>query len=260
MVIFFPGEIMHEMIYCSVEIVTHKKIPHWCYKERRKMIMKNKIVMAFCLGFTIYLIGCGAKTTGNGSSVAGGTVSDMPVNSSTTDVGKTEQATYEDTDEIITYNGKEYHKSELCDATLRWLELSENEQLLSSYMPPEFIEFEENWGITLTLDNVTPSGGIIKCTQSGGKATGKLQTGSSYIIEKWTQENGWQECDYYAEVEWTEEAWIIAKDTVSEWEVDWEWIYGKLPKGKYRIGKEIMDFRETGDYDTVMYFAEFYIE
>ena len=173
---------------------------------------------------------------------------------------KTEQATYEGTDEIIIYNGKEYHKSELCDATLRWLELSENEQLLSSYMPPEFIEFEENWGITLTLDNVTPSGGIIKCTQSGGKATGKLQTGSSYIIEKWTQENGWQECDYYAEVEWTEEAWIIAKDTVSEWEVDWEWIYGKLPKGKYRIGKEIMDFRETGDYDTVMYFAEFYIE
>ena len=190
----------------------------------------------------------------------GGTVSDLPVNSSTTDVEKTEQATYEGTDEIIIYNGKEYHKSELCDATLRWLELSENEQLLSSYMPPEFIEFEENWGITLTLDNVTPSGGIIKCTQSGGKATGKLQTGSSYIIEKWTQENGWQECDYYAEVEWTEEAWIIAKDTVSEWEVDWEWIYGKLPKGKYRIGKEIMDFRETGDYDTVMYFAEFYIE
>ena len=190
----------------------------------------------------------------------GGTVSDLPVNSSTTDVEKTEQATYEGTDEIIIYTGKEYHKSELCDATLRWLELSENEQLLSSYMPPEFIEFEENWGITLTLDNVTPSGGIIKCTQSGGKATGKLQTGSSYIIEKWTQENGWQECDYYAEVEWTEEAWIIAKDTVSEWEVDWEWIYGKLPKGKYRIGKEIMDFRETGDYDTVMYFAEFYIE
>ena len=107
----------------------------------------------------------------------GGTVSDLPVNSSTTDVEKTEQATYEGTDEIIIYNGKEYHKSELCDATLRWLELSENEQLLSSYMPPEFIEFEENWGITLTLDNVTPSGGIIKCTQSGGKATGKLQTG-----------------------------------------------------------------------------------
>ena len=79
-------------------------------------------------------------------------------------------------EEIITYNGKEYKKSELCSATLHWLELSEQERLYSSYMPPEFMELEENWGITLSLENVTPTGATITCTQTGGEATGEYDT------------------------------------------------------------------------------------
>ena len=162
-------------------------------------------------------------------------------------------------EETISYNGKEYLKSELCDATLHWLELTEQERMLSSYMPPEFMIFEENWGITLTAENVIPTSATIKCTQSGGEPTGELQTGSWYILETWTQENGWHEAPCYAEVCWTEEAWLIPKDSVTEWEVNWEWLYGTLPEGKYRIGKEITDFRGTGDYDEAIYFAEFEI-
>lgn len=162
-------------------------------------------------------------------------------------------------EETISYNGKEYLKSELCDATLHWLELTEQERMLSSYMPPEFMIFEENWGITLTAENVIPTSAKIKCTQSGGEPTGELQTGSWYILETWTQENGWHEAPCYAEVCWTEEAWLIPKDSVTEWEVNWEWLYGTLPEGKYRIGKEITDFRGTGDYDEAIYFAEFEI-
>ena len=39
----------------------------------------------------------------------------------------------EASDEIIIHNGKEYKKSELCRATLHWLDLSEEERMLSSY-------------------------------------------------------------------------------------------------------------------------------
>ena len=169
------------------------------------------------------------------------------------------QIQFPTSEETIIYNGKEYNKSELCDATLHWLELSEQERMLSSYMPPEFIIFEETWGITLTAENITPTGATIKCSQSGGEPTGELQTGSWYILETWTQEEGWQEAPYFAEVAWTEEAWIISKDSVTEWKVNWEHLYGELPEGKYRIGKEIMDFRNTGDYDEAIYFAEFKI-
>ena len=45
--------------------------------------------------------------------------------------------------ETIMYNGKEYSKSELCNDTLKWLELSEQDRMLSSYSPPELIVFEE---------------------------------------------------------------------------------------------------------------------
>ena len=115
------------------------------------------------------------------------------------------------------------------------------------------------WGITLTAENVTPTSATIKCTQAGGQPTGELQTGSRYILETWTQEVGWQEVPCYAEVYWTAEAWLIPKDRVTEWEVKWERLYGQLSEGKYRIGKEITDFRDTGDYDTAIYYAEFAI-
>ena len=168
----------------------------------------------------------------------------------------------ETTDEIITYNGKEYKKSELCNATLKWLELSKEEKMLSSYFPPEFVIIDENWGITLTAENITPTGATIKCTQSSGKPTGELQTGSGYIVENWTQENGWKEMPYVidGEIGWTAEAWIIPKEDTVEWEVNWEWLYGELPTGKYRIGKEIMDFRASGNYDKAVYFAQFNIQ
>jgi len=46
----------------------------------------------------------------------------------------------------------------------------------------------------------------------------------------------------------------------SEWEVDWEWLYGPLDSGEYRIMKEISDFREPGDYDEHYFAAPFTID
>lgn len=164
-------------------------------------------------------------------------------------------------EETITYNGKEYLKSELCNATLKWLELSVEARMLSSYFPPEFMIFEDTWGITLTAENITSTSVTIKCTQTAGNPTGELQTGSWYILEQWTQESGWKEMPYIidGELGWTAEAWMIPMNDTCEWEVEWEWLYGTLPDGKYRIGKSIMDFRDSGDFDTATYYAEFNI-
>lgn len=51
----------------------------------------------------------------------------------------------------------------------------------------------------------------------------------------------------------------LSSGSESEWTVDWEWLYGKLKAGEYRIVKSIMDFRGTGDYDTYISAAEFSI-
>ncbi len=45
----------------------------------------------------------------------------------------------------------------------------------------------------------------------------------------------------------------------SAWIVDWEWLYGSLDAGEYRIVKEILDFRDTGDFDKYYLASEFTI-
>ncbi|MDD4402930.1 MAG: DUF4825 domain-containing protein, partial [Desulfitobacteriaceae bacterium] len=51
----------------------------------------------------------------------------------------------------------------------------------------------------------------------------------------------------------------LASGDDSEWAVDWNWLYGSLDTGEYRIVKNIADFRGTGDYDTYYLAAEFTI-
>lgn len=52
----------------------------------------------------------------------------------------------------------------------------------------------------------------------------------------------------------------LLPDTSEEWSVNWEWLYGSLDEGDYRIVKNILDFRETGDYDEYYLSAEFTIK
>ena len=117
-----------------------------------------------------------------------------------------------------------------------------------------------DWGITLTAKEVSAKGLTLICTQSGGEAQGELQTGSWYVVQR--KENGiWKKAEYTEideeQVGWTGEAWCIPKESTVEWEVDWSWLYDELPAGEYRIGKEIVDFMETGKYDETVIYAEF---
>lgn len=116
-----------------------------------------------------------------------------------------------------------------------------------------------DYGVAFMIEDITPTGGNIVIIQKDGNFVGELSTGSWYILETWTQEKGWQEAPYFAEVAWTEEAWTIANNEISEWPVDWTRLYGELPPGKYRISKEILNVREPGDYDKVIVTDEFEI-
>lgn len=117
---------------------------------------------------------------------------------------------------------------------------------------------EVDWGVTLSTQDETSTGVTILCTRTGGNPTGALQTESYYVLE--TLKDGvWTALDYYAEVAWTSEAWEILPDNTVCWNVEWEWLYGELKPGMYRIGKRVLDFRNTGNYDSKMFYAEFAI-
>lgn len=120
----------------------------------------------------------------------------------------------------------------------------------------------DNWGIELNANDITPTGMTLECKQLAGETTGELQTGSYYFLEE-EIDGEWVEVEMLPsehEIGWNDMAFIITmKDTVV-WNIDWKWLYGKLQDGNYRIGKEITDFRDTGDYDTKIYYANFEIE
>ena len=118
------------------------------------------------------------------------------------------------------------------------------------------------WGVSLKTKNVTSKGLTIVCRQSGGENVAELTTGMDYIVQE-KLDSTWKEVDYVIEgpgPDWPLTGLIISKNDTTTWEIDWETIYGELPVGEYRIGKEIMNFRGAGDYDLEMVYAEFIIE
>ncbi len=128
-------------------------------------------------------------------------------------------------------------------------------------LPSEWVRYDKRdyWGLELTATNVSSAGLTLLFNQSGGDYTGDLQTGSFYWLEV-LMDDQWIPVDMLPsahDVGWTSEAYIIHKNDLTKWEVNWEWLYGKLPIGNYRIGKEVMDFRATGIYATLNYYAGF---
>ena len=116
------------------------------------------------------------------------------------------------------------------------------------------VDSPDDWGLTLSVSNVTATGLTVIFTQSGGNPTGELMTGSYYRLES---ADG--ELAYIVEgdVAWTSEAYMIPKDGSVSMSVNWEWLYGALEPGTYKIFKGVSDFRGPGDYDDREYSAEF---
>lgn len=118
----------------------------------------------------------------------------------------------------------------------------------------------DKWGLSLYADNVTKTGMTIRFEQFGGNPTGELQTGAWYKLET-TVNNEWHEVKTKVyNTAWTAVAYGINKNDITEFEMNWEFLYGELPPGYYRLSKEVMDFREAGDYDEEIYQVYFSIE
>lgn len=117
-----------------------------------------------------------------------------------------------------------------------------------------------DWGLTLSAKDVTPSGLTLVCTQSGGEPSGELMTGEDYYLIVWRAEHWRMVVPVIENYAWNSLAHFVSIDSDTEFEIDWEWLYGELEPGTYRIVKEFMDFRKTADYDEAIYWAEFVIE
>jgi len=100
-------------------------------------------------------------------------------------------------------------------------------------------QIDPKWGIVQSVENVTSTGLTIVWNRDNAKNTVDLVTGEGYNLEKKTP-FGWRTVPTIIE-EYGVNAmgYLITVYRDGRQEVDWEWLYGELPKGTYRIWKTI---------------------
>lgn len=116
---------------------------------------------------------------------------------------------------------------------------------------------EIDWGLSLSVENLTPRGMTLVFTQSGAEHVEELQEGTDfYLCVK--KDGTWIPVEYKMIPAYTSIGYSISKEGTSRSEVNWELFYGELPAGTYRIGKEIGAKIEY-KYEDAYFFADFEI-
>ncbi len=112
-------------------------------------------------------------------------------------------------------------------------------------------------GVTMWMEKYTSTGGDVEIRNETDK---EITFGEWYVIQG--EVNGkWETLPYIIKkVAFNEPAYNAPKDETVIHEVKWDWLYGELPKGKYRMIKDMLDFRGTGDYTKYYLAAEFEIK
>lgn len=155
----------------------------------------------------------------------------------------------------LTYYGYLYAGEE---ATIRDLAYVEDDMIFSLFesLGDESI-VPEGISMSVQMDSVTKKGAAITLLNKSDK---DYQYGDQYYLQK-HEDGRWYDVPYVIEdFGFNDIAYGLEKNNKSEFKVDWNWLYGELEPGEYRIVKDIMDFRDTGDYDVYTLTAEFIIE
>ncbi len=117
----------------------------------------------------------------------------------------------------------------------------------------------ESIGLHLSLEGISSTGATLCYNQYDKNApTGQLQDGDDFAIQV-KKDGKWQEVPIVVEGDYgfNAIAYTIPAGDTTRRELSWEWLYGELAPGEYRIRKSVMDFRGTGGYDTYELYAQF---
>ena len=114
-------------------------------------------------------------------------------------------------------------------------------------------------GVTMTVKetSVSPIGLTVVIENNSDS---QCIFGEYFVLEK-KIDDGWYQVPVEIEGNYGFEdiGYELNSGDKREWETDWEWLYGSLDAGQYRIVKDILDFRDTGDFDKYFLAAEFRI-
>ena len=113
--------------------------------------------------------------------------------------------------------------------------------------------------LSFSLKKISPTGATLVFDQyDADSPKGELMFGERFVIE--VLKNGeWEDAPITVDGNYGffDIAYPLPCEEITEREIVWEWLYGKLEPGEYRIGKGVNDFIESGNYDSYMLYAHF---
>ncbi|WP_069999945.1 immunoglobulin-like domain-containing protein [Cellulosilyticum sp. I15G10I2] len=114
--------------------------------------------------------------------------------------------------------------------------------------------------VTMTVkEEMASSTGLIVVFEN--KSDNQCIYGEHFLLEKKINER-WYQVPVVIDGNYgfNDIGYDLASGDTREWTVDWNWLYGSLNTGEYRIVKDILNFRDTGDYDMYYLAAAFIID
>lgn len=120
----------------------------------------------------------------------------------------------------------------------------------------------DKWGITLSIDDVSATGCTAVFSRKGGSCKDYLNAAGHALLERFENEE-WTAVKTLSmehSVVWDVETKFITEEEPACFSHDWQWLYGELSPGKYRIAMDVTDNSSFFDDDTVWYTADFEIE
>ena len=118
-------------------------------------------------------------------------------------------------------------------------------------------ELDKIEGFTMEVTYATSKGAGLQLTNL---SESNIIYGDSYVLQVY-QDNKWYELDYIIDnYAFHEIGYELLPNATHSLTVEWSIFHGELPPGSYRIIKDVMDFRGTGDYTEYYVGAEFTVE
>lgn len=137
---------------------------------------------------------------------------------------------------------------ELCEL-LAPADLDDVRSSESEYMP--------EWGISMTLDNISPTGARLTLRQDGTPLSGDIWFGSEFWLEALT-EDGWTRIQYLTDFAiFTAEAYSLGIGGTHTTHLNWDHLYGSLSAGTYCLGKTLSLEQDTNASVSKTFYVEF---
>jgi hypothetical protein len=115
-------------------------------------------------------------------------------------------------------------------------------------------------GLYFTLKKITATGAVMVFNQyDANNQSGELMYGDAFTLEMSDNDGNWVDVPVAVTGSYAfhEVGYILEENTQTMADVDWEWLYGELESGEYRLTKTITNIREAGDNKTYIVRAYF---